>query len=418
MTLTGSNHDETHGPTRRRFLGLSAACLTGACSLGAEAFAGEEERPSLRGAALTSLGKAYYFLGSMMDLYSKGTALRLSQSYVPTQALDLGDEGFTYDNAVMLIAFLQRGQAGDLTRANVLGNSLVYGQNHDPAGDGRVRNSYHTDPYILSGGALNIDDEGSYTGNLAWTGLALGQLYQRTKTRSYLNAAVRIGNWIQNNTSDTRGAGGYTGGLDSSLSTIPWKSTEHNIDVYALFTMLASLTANSAWTTRAQYALGFIEAMWDSGEFFWTGTGTDGITINTDFIPEDCQSWSYLALKNAAYASSIDWVYANLAATDGQFSGVSFSNADTSGVWFEGTGHMATAFEARNNPGDSAKAAAFLADIQAGQASAPNTDGHGVDAASKDDLDTGDGFDYFAALHIGATSWYCIADQSGNPFRL
>jgi len=41
-----------------------------------------------------------------------------------------------------------------------------------------------------------------------------------------------------------------------------------------------------------------------------------------------------------------------------------------------------------------------------------------MDAASKDYLNTGDGFYYFAALHIGATSWYCIADQSGNPFVL
>jgi hypothetical protein len=31
---------------------------------------------------------------------------------------------------------------------------------------------------------------------------------------------------------------------------------------------------------------------------------------------------------------------------------------------------------------------------------------------------TGDGFYYFAASHVGATPWYCIADQSGNPFVL
>jgi hypothetical protein len=285
-------------------------------------------------------------------------------------------------------------------------------------GDGRVRNSYHTDPYLLSG-AVNIDDPGSYTGNLAWTGLALAQLYNRTKTRSYLNAAVQLGNWIESNTYDTRGAGGYTGGLDSNLNKLTWKSTEHNIDTYALFTMLASLTGNSAWTTHAQHALGFIKAMWNtSGGFFWTGTGTDGMTINNSFIPEDCQSWSYLALKNAAYAASIDWAYTTLAATDGQFSGVSYSNVDTTGVWFEGTGHMAAAFEARNAPGDSTKAAAFLQDIQVGQEYAPNTDGRGIDAASKDYLGTGDGFDYFAALHVGATSWYCIADQSGNPFAI
>jgi len=403
--------------TRRRFLGAGAACLTSAYALGAEtrtSAAGPGFRPA---ASLTSLGKAYLFLGSMMDLYAKGSTLRLAQSYVPTPALDLGDTGFIYDNALTLTAFLQRGQANDLTRALVLGNSLVYGQARDPAGDGRIRNSYHTDPYILTDGAVNLADNGTFTGNMAWIGLALARLYQRTKTPSYLNAALRIGTWIQNNTHDTRGAGGYTGGLDSDLAKLTWKSTEHNIDVYALFTMLASLTGNSAWTARARYASGFIAAMWNSG-FFWTGTGTDGVTINSDFIPEDCQSWSYLALRDSAYASSIDWASTNLAATDGQFSGVSFSNADTTGVWFEGTGHMAAALEARNAQGDRAKAAAYLHDIQVGQASAPNADGRGIDAASKDYLNTGDGFYYFAALHIGATSWYCIADQSGNPFVL
>jgi hypothetical protein len=144
----------------------------------------------------------------------------------------------------------------------------------------------------------------------------------------------------------------------------------------------------------------------------------DGLTINTSFIPEDCQSWSYLALKNAAYAASIDWAYTNLAATDNQFSGVSYTNADTKGVWFEGTGHMAAAFEARNASGDSTKAAAFLQDIQVGQEYAPDTYRRGVDAASKNYLGTGDSFYYFAALHVGATSWYCIADQSSNPFAL
>jgi len=369
-------------------------------------------------AAPSSLSKAYTFLDRMMDLYAKGSTLRLIQSYVPTAALNLGDTGFTYDNAATVIALLKRGQKTDVARAKVLGQSLVYGQAHDPIGDGRLRNSYHTNPYILNG-VPNIIDGGTDTGNMAWTGLALAHLYQKTGAASYLNAAVSIGNWVQTNTYDTRGAGGYTGGVTASQTTLTYKSTENNIDLYALFNMLATFTGDAAWTTNAQYALTFIESMWNSASgFFWTGTNTDGITINMSFIPEDCQSWSYLALQNAAYAASIDWAYTNLAAVDGIFSGVSFSNVDTSGVWFEGTGHMAAALTARNASGDAAKAAAYLSDIQVGQAKAPNTNGYGIDAASKDYLNTGDGFYYFAALHIGATAWYTIAAQAGNPFVL
>jgi hypothetical protein len=375
--------------------------------------------PGALRAAPSSLSRAYLFLDHMMDLYAGGSTLRLSQSYVPTSALNLGDTAFTYDNAATLIAFLQRGQSGDLARAKVLGKSLVYGQSHDPIRDGRIRNSYHANPYILPNGSPNIADGGSYTGNLAWTGLALAQLYHQTGMQAYLNAALALGNWVQANTYDTRGAGGYTGGLDAQQNPLLYKSTENNIDLYALFTMLAALTSDSTWSTRAQYARTFIEAMWDAaGGFFWTGTDTSGVTINTSFIPEDCQSWSYLAFQDSAYAASIDWAYTHLAATDGIFSGVSFSNADTSGVWFEGTGHMAAALTARHAPGDAAKAAAYLQDIRLGQLQAPNTNGYGIDAASKDYLDTGDGFFYFAALHIGATAWYAMAAQSGNPFVL
>lgn len=373
-----------------------------------------------RALAATSLGKAYSFLDSMMDRYATGSTLRLSQSYVPTAALNLGDIAFTYDNAAVLIAFLQRGQSDDLARATVLGDSLVYAQAHDPAGDGRVRNSYHANHFISSNGSVRIGDRGAYTGNMAWAGLALAQLYQRAQTPTYLDAAVSLGNWIQTRTRDTRGQGGYTGGVNTQGKLL-YKSTENNIDVYALFTMLAALTGDTTWTTRAQYAHGFIASMWNPQNppgFFWTGTGTDGVTINSYFIPEDCQSWSYLALRDATYAASIDWDYTTLAAVDGVFSGVSFSNVDTTGVWFEGTGHLAAALTARNASGDSAKAAALLADIQLGQAQAPNANGRGIDAASKDGLATGDGDSYYAALHIGATAWYCLAGQAGNPFRL
>jgi hypothetical protein len=62
----------------------------------------------------------------MMDLYAKGSTLRLAQSYMPTTVLNLGDEGFTYHNAALLIALLVRGQESDLTRANVLGKLCLW----------------------------------------------------------------------------------------------------------------------------------------------------------------------------------------------------------------------------------------------------------------------------------------------------
>ena len=251
---------------------------------------------------------------------------------------------------------------------------------------------------------------------MAWVGQALVQLYARTGVTSYLTGATSVADWIQNNAHDTRGHGGYTGGYDDKNKKITWKSTEHNLDVYGFFGMLATETGDSAWATRAQAARTFAVSMWNSGkQLFWTGTGTNGTSVNTDFVPEDTQTWSYLALGDATYASSIDYAVSHLNATDGSFSGTSFSSSDRSKVWFEGTAHLATALEVR---GDASQAAPYLSTIALAQTTAPNNDGEGIVAASHDGLKTGDGDEYYASLHTGATSWYLLALQAKNPFHL
>ncbi len=367
------------------------------------------------------LSRAYTFLDREMDRYGSGASLRLVQSYVPTATFSNGDVSYTYDDDVLLIALLARDTPDDVARARVLGDSLVYVQAHDPLADGRVRAAYRARHLAKADGSPDIAVAAADTGNLAWTGLALAQLYRATGAHRYLNAALSIANFVQDNTFDTRGAGGYTGGFTGGGSRIQYKSTEHNIDLYALFAMLAQLTANRAWSDHAQHALGFVRAMWnaDAG-FFYIGTGNDGITVNTgDPTPEDVQTWSFLSTRLARDQASIDWALENLSATGGGFQGLSFEIRDRTGVWFEGTAHAAAALKARNLSGDARNAAQLIADIETGQAQAPNADGKGIDAASKDGLDTGDGSDkYFASLHIGATAWYALAKQSKNPFRL
>jgi hypothetical protein len=285
-----------------------------------------------------------------------------------------------------------------------------------------VRDAYRAKEFIGAGGTPNIANAASHTGNLAWTGMALAQLYRATNDPKYLKAALALANFAQQNSYDPRGIGGYTGGFEANGAKVPYKSAEHNVDLYALFTMLARLTGDTAWQTRADRALSMIAAMWDSKRgFFWIGTGLDGQSINKlDPVPEDVQTWSFLSLHLARYRGSIDWALANLSATSGSFHGLSFAANDRTGVWFEGTAHAAAALATRNAGQDSKTAATLLFAVEAGQARAPNTNGRGVDAASKDGLKTGDGADdrYYAALHIGATAWYCLAKQSANPFRL
>lgn len=370
----------------------------------------------LRG-SLTSAERGYLFLDRAMDKYASGSRLRLVQSY---QGGYLGrqhlTDSFTYDDALIVDALLARGESSDVTRAEVLGNSLLYVQAHDPAGDGRVRAAYAPTP-LNSPAQVHATENATDVGNMAWVGQALVQLYIRTRQSTYLTGAVRIGNWIQRHTYDTRGAGGYTGGQSAAGSKIAWKSTEHNIDVVSLFSLLAGATHNSAWMTRAEHARRFVQAMWSPAQkLFYVGTGTDGTTINTDFLAEDVNSWSYLALKDPAYAASIDWDVHHLAVNSGGFAGVSFCAGDRSGVWFEGTSHLADALELRGYSGDHREAVSYLADVAHAQSAGQNADGLGVIAASKDGLSDCDGDMYYASLHTGATAWYLLALRAADPF--
>jgi hypothetical protein len=365
-------------------------------------------------ASAAPLDNAYGFIDTMMDMHAQGTTLRLVQSFVPTPTFDNGDISYTYDDAVLIAALLERGAPDDMARAKVLGDSLVYAQDHDPAADGRVRDAYHSDPFVKHDGAPNIASKSSFTGNIAWSGMALMQLYRATKDQTYRSAAEKLAGFIVTNALDARGKGGFTGGLTANGDKLLWKSTEHNLDSYALFRMLGD-------KADAARALRFVKAMWSRrGGHYFIGTGADGKTINRDDpTPEDVQTWSFLATGLEKHKGSIDWALANLSATSGEFSGLSFEVRDRTGVWFEGTAHAAAALEARAGDDDLNAAQLLLNDIEVGQISAPNADGNGIDAASKDGLKTDDNGDaYYAALHTGATAWYCIAKQNGNPFRL
>lgn len=398
---------------RRRVQVAAQAAYAGILLVAASA--GEAQPPG-------SLANAYAFLTERMDRYAQGGTLRLVQSYVPTAAFSSGDISYTYDDDVMLIALLARGKPDDVSRARVLGESLSYAQAHDPAADGRVRDGYHAKALVDGHGLPQIAGETVHTGNLAWTGIALAQLYSVTKNFKYLKAALLLANFIQRNFNDACGIGGYIGGFEANGKKITYKSTEQNIDLYALFTTLAHLTGDDIWKSRAAHALKMIAAMWDSKQgFFWIGTGLDGQSINKlDPIPEDVQTWSFLSLHVNQYRRSIDWALANISATSGAFHGLSFAANDRSGVWFEGTAHAADALALRHLPGDAKMSAQLLGDIEIGQAHAPNANGEGIVAASKDGLRTGDGNNdrYYASLHIGATAWYCLAKQRANPFVL
>ncbi len=481
----------TNKTTRRGFASLAAAGLLSIAMRKPSSAQGIYDSPGLTAlfgdsveAFQASLEGALTFLNTMQDAYAAGSTVRLSQSY-SDQLFGPGFPyvGFTYDNAVVIHAYLARGLAGDVQRATVLGNGLLHAQaTNFPVSDGRFAQGYYVNAADSSGASVTPAAFPFYfysnsVGDQAWAGMALAQLYHATGDPAFLTAALKVANWIVANTYDTLGAGGYRFGTtinpqNQSVPSTNGKSTEHNIDTYAFFTMLATLTkggksnANGmTWSSLAQHALSFVQAMFNStGGFFYTGTLGDQITINKYPIPEDVQTWSYLAMQNNAYGVSLDWVKTNLVTIDTPSSpfgalkglgnlrveGETFDTAslatngaanDPEAVWLEGTAHTAAALlsrqargpawdnqdrDDRESDGDFRTAHELLQNIKLAQSklgtgqtvnSKPITAGQGIVAATGQ-LDTGFGYDYFPDLHIGATGWYVLALLAANPFQL
>jgi hypothetical protein len=460
--------------SRRNFfgMGIGAAAVAG---FGSTTFAQSPEASGFdfRGHDdQASIDAAFTFQNTMMDAYAAGDTVRLIQSYSDQSGLLA--TAMTYDNAVSIHAYLLRRRNDDLMRARVLGDGLIYAQaNNFPVADGRFAQGYFVNQ-PSSGGAYITPAAGPFyfytsaVGDQAWAGMALAQLFRRTGQSKYLNSALMAANWIVKNTYNTAGFGGYSFGTvinqyNESEPSQNGQSTEHNIDTYAFFTMLDELTNNgkaadgSSWSSLAQHALSFVLAMYNStGGYFYTGTVKTGGAINPTPIPEDCQTWSYLALLDNQYDQTIDWALGNLQTTDtpsatnsdltGQekITGMVFDTAslaptiagcDPHAVWLEGTAHTIAALVARARAGDGYVASrfrdiqqsmVFLANCRSAQAElgvGQTVGGKPIPAAlglvaSTSVMDTGFGYTYGPSLHIGATGWYLLAGLGGNPFRL
>jgi hypothetical protein len=459
--------------SRRKFFGVGlGAAVAGAVPLTAAKAALAATPAQDAEAFFQSVSNATKFQNMMMDAYATGSTVRLIQSYADQSGLE--STSFTYDNAVSIHAYLLEGSRDSLARAEVLGQGLVYAQaNNFPFNDGRFPQAYFVNTASGSGAyitpaAFPFYFYTSAVGDQAWAGMALSQLYARTRNSAYLTAALSVANWIVTNTYDTQGPGGYRFGTNinqynQSVPSPNGKSTEHNIDTYAFFTMLDELTHHGSaangmkWSALATHALNFVIAMYNaSGPFFWTGTLGDQVSINYYPIPEDCQTWSYLAMLNSQYEHTIDWALANLKVTDTaaatnssltgseSFTGMDFDTAsqhpilagcDPDAVWLEGTSHTIAALTARAFAGretfqqrlqDLETAAGFVSTCESAQselgadqtvAGVTIPTGQGLEAATSV-MDTGFYYTYGTAKHIGATGWYLIAAYAGNPFKL
>lgn len=393
-----------------------------------------------------------FYLDDVQYDLSRPDDLRMLRSF---DTLPTGSEfdevnknvAFLYDNALALIALTD----GDyFTRATLLADAFVYAQQNDRFfDDGRLRNAYQAGDLVLWNGWVpngrtgtarmpgwwNRDEGawsevaehvGSGTGNLAWAMIALLNYYEKWGGDEYLTATITLGNWIELHTYDSRGAGGYTGGYggwEPDPTQFMWKSTEHNLDLYVAFARLYEITGNGIWQARAQHALIFIEAMWNEDDgFYWTGTGTDGVTINEQAVPLDGQTWSLMAFgvnANTQRAVSYGEIHHSVSCTYTQstgdivvFEGFDF-NEDVDQPWPEGIGQMVVSYWLLGATTDEQH---YLDELRELQATHFHANNKGIVASCFDGLTTGFDWEYFPRLHVGATSWYLFGELRHNPY--
>ncbi len=371
------------------------------------------------------------------DIACAENAHVMMRSY-DTDNIYIKNAAFSYDNALVAMAFLSEGMTKE--GCDLL-DSFVYAVQNDRQGVSRVRNAYASgsidaipgwgssaripgwyDYSVKETGEWYEDryQVGSNVGNTSYVALALLQGYKLVPDERYLDTAKALMDWVIDNCTDK--TDGFTGGFDGwaegkkpVVYAFTYKSIEHNIDAYAAFTELFQLTGEARYQAAAQSALLLIQAMYDpSAGVFYTGTTDDGVTQNRSNIVLDAQVWAALALGDAfePYAVSLDRVQAMRIAGGGY----PFCESNVNGGWWaEGTAYTALMYRLRGNDVWAAAALDALQTIQLENGLFP--------AATVDNLSTGfelfsgDPWVYGTAPHIAPTAWFIMAVNGFNPYQ-
>lgn len=376
----------------------------------------------------TLLQRVDLFLAQQMDQF-----VASGPRYVQTYRVP-GDQRFgaagtmllradTYDTSVAAIYFMAR---GDLRRAGDLVDGLCTALEHDGVGGGRIVSATNADRLIdpsecYSTSVFANDGATRDVGDACWTGLALTRLYAKTGNYRYLHNAMVIGRWLLGSCKVDDAWQGFSGGEDAWGNKRLWRSVEHNVDAYALFNNLFSLTGDAAWSDAARWARTLVLACRATDGFYFTGTGETQV-LNTGVIPADTQTWSSLAgVDPAGNEKALSYVIANLVETTAGFKGVRFALAG-SGVQNEVTAGAAMALLLQGGAYADV-GGSLLASLTSQQTTAPGADGLGIVATPGTSADTGPGlgWKYYNWPHVASTAWTGLAalvvdDPSVNPY--
>ena len=339
----------------------------------------------------------------------------------------LATAAFSYDNALAVMALVACAQPAPAKRiGEALLAAALAGTDAKPQ---RLRNAYRAgavDTLALPNGWWDAREKrwvedaqqlGTSTGNVAWVALALLSLHAHEADPRWLAGAQRLATWVVANAADPRG--GFSGGVhgfDAAPQRLTWKSTEHNVDLAALFGILAGQSGRARWVAPRDAARAFVDAQWDArAGYFITGTLPDGITPNRTTSGLDAQLWPLL-LPDAAP----DWqrALAYVERAHGVAGGFDF-NADRDGVWIEGTAQAALVYRVLGRDADAQRLlAAFARDTSAGGYLYATREPRITTGLALGPDSTAADFYYYRRPHLGATAWATLAALGWNPFTL
>ncbi|MFK2879323.1 hypothetical protein ISP25_19810 [Rhodanobacter hydrolyticus] len=416
---------------RRRWLAGSAACLTLAMSSISPARAEAAAPTPAAGAGspaarIESLARAGCdAIAARVDALPGNTPVLLrsydSRRGQGAPALSpIRTAAFTYDNALAVVALLachrqpEAERIGEALRLAAVNDTRlrdayragpVEGDKPLPNGWWDARQKHWVDAAHQYAGAYQ---DGTSCGNIAWTALALLALHDATGEVRWRDAAVHLADWVVVHAADPHGAAGFYGGVESFL-LVPrqaaWKSTEHNIDLAAMFEWLQRISApGNDWNAQARNARDFVAAQWDAASgHFWTGTEGDGATPLRSPSALDVQLWAQLLPEAPkTWRRALAWVE-RMHAVEGGFD---FTDV-RDGIWTEGTAQAALTYRWT---GDEAKADVLLALV------ARQTSSGGFLYATPKPRITALYSYYYHRPCLAATAWAVIAASNRNPY--
>lgn len=386
-----------------------------------------------RSAALQAGGRAACRAIAAQVEAVPGSAPLLLRSYDPPAPGDpsadeaaLATAAFSYDNALAVIALIACDRPAPARRIALALRAAALGE-------ARLRNAYRAGPVDENGLPLPngwwdadasrwVEDAyqmGTATGNVAWTALAMLAMAARDDDPAWRGAAARLAEWTITHTADPRGDGGFDGGLhgfDAAPQRLTWKSTEHNVDLAAVFGLLARGADAERWRAQADAARRFVAAQWDEDQGrFRVGTQADGVTPNESTSGLDAQLWPLLLdSPTPVWWRALAWAER----MHGVRGGFDF-NADRDGVWSEGTAQAILVYRRAGRGREARAAYAELPPVRSASGYLDATDRPSITTGLAVHPDSAtDDFRYYRRPHLGATAWLVLGAYRFNPFTL